>query len=196
MDFDRVGSTRGSNHHLVGLEATDAVLVRQAQGGTTSALEALFRRHRPRVTGLAFTLMGRNADVEDLVQDSFAQALQSLDKLKEPAAFASWLTAIVVGTANKTFRRRHLLMRLGLWSHDPEEMDRLAARTASPEIAAELRAVSAVVNSLQTESRIALLLRRVEGMRLEDIATMMKLSLSTVKRRLGVAEQILDATRS
>jgi len=171
------------------------MLVRDAQTGATAALEALFRRHRPRVTALAFTLMGRNGDVEDLVQDTFAQALQSLDKLKEPAAFGSWLTTIVVGTANKTFRRRHLLMRLGLWSHHPEEMERLAARTASPEIAAELRAVSAVVNGLQSESRIALLLRRVEGMRLEDIASKMKLSLSTVKRRLGAAEQILDATR-
>lgn len=179
----------------MGPAATDAVLVAQAQQGATWALEALFRRHRPRVSALAFTLMGSNADLEDLVQDSFAQALQCLDKLKEPAAFASWLTAIVVGTANKTFRRRHLLIRLGLWSHHPGEIERLAARTASPEIAAELRAVSAVVNSLQSESRIALLLRRVEGMRLEDIASMMKLSLSTVKRRLGVAEQVLDATK-
>lgn len=173
----------------------DAALVLAAQCGVDGALQELFRRHRPRVTALARNLMGRDSDVDDLVQDTFAQALQSLDKLREPAAFAGWLSAIVVGTANKNFRRRHLLTRLGLWGQRPNDVERLVATTASPELSAELRSVSAVVNSLQSESRVALLLRRVEGMRMEDIASFMNLSLSTVKRRLGAAEQALDASR-
>lgn len=170
---------------------TDAALVIQAQRGAGAALEMLFRRHAPRVRALALALMGKDADLDDLVQDSFTQALQSLDKLKVPAAFASWLSAIVVGTAHKVFRRRHLLARLGLLNRDPTDLDELAARTVSPEIAAELKAAYAAVERLHAESRTAFLLRRVEGLRLEEIATHLNVSLSTVKRRLGAAEQLI-----
>jgi RNA polymerase sigma-70 factor (ECF subfamily) len=170
---------------------TDAALVIQAQRGTVEAMELLFRRHAPRVRALALALMGRDSDLDDLVQDSFTQALQSLDKLKVPAAFASWLSAIVVGTAHKVFRRRHLLARLGLLNRDPADLDDLVARTVSPDVAAELKAAYAVVDRLHDESRTAFLLRRVEGLRLDEIATQLNVSLSTVKRRLGAAEQVI-----
>jgi RNA polymerase sigma-70 factor, ECF subfamily len=175
---------------------TDAALVIEAQRGTIEALETLFRRHAPRVRALALALMGRDSDLDDLVQDSFTQALQSLDKLKVPAAFASWLSAIVVGTAHKLFRRRHLLARLGLLNRDPADLDELVARTASPEIAAELKAAYAAVQSLHDESRTAFLLRRVEGLRLDEIAAQLNVSLSTVKRRLGAAEQIIESANA
>jgi RNA polymerase sigma-70 factor (ECF subfamily) len=168
---------------------TDAFLVTEAQQGASEALELLFQRHAPRVRALALSLMGRDTEVEDLVQDSFAQAIQSLDKLKVPAAFASWLSAIVVGTAHKVFRRRHLLARLGLLTREPVDMEALVARTVSPDVVIDLKTAYELVDGLQTESRTAFLLRRVEGMRLDEIAAYMNLSLSTVKRRLGVAEE-------
>ncbi len=175
---------------------TDAALVIQAQRGAVEALEMLFRRHAPRVRALALALMGKDSDLDDLVQDSFTQALQSLDKLKVPAAFASWLSAIVVGTAHKVFRRRHLLARLGLLNRDPADLEELVARTVSPEVAAELKAAYAAVDRLQVESRTAFLLRRVEGLRLDEIAAQLNVSLSTVKRRLGAAEQMIGSSNA
>lgn len=175
---------------------TDAALVIEAQRGAIEALETLFRRHAPRVRALALALMGRDVDLDDMVQDSFTQALQSLDKLKVPAAFASWLSAIVVGTVHKLFRRRHLLARLGLLNRDPVDLEELVARTASPEVAAELKAACATVASLRDESRTAFLLRRVEGLRLDEIAAQLHISLSTVKRRLGAAEQIIESANA
>ena len=175
---------------------SDAVLVIQAQRGAIEALETLFRRHAPRVRALALALMGKDSDLDDLVQDSFTQALQSLDKLKVPAAFASWLSAIVVGTAHKLFRRRHLLARLGLLNRDPADLEELVARTVSPEIAAQLKAAYATVESLHDESRTAFLLRRVEGLRLDEIAAELNVSLSTVKRRLGAAEQVIESANA
>jgi len=174
--------------------STDAALVVEAQKGETWAMEALLRRHRRRVNALALTLMGKDAEFDDLVQESFTQAVQSINKLNAPSAFASWLCSIVVSTASKTFRRRHLLTRLGLLSRDTVEMEieNVTAPTASPEVTADLRAVYAAVEGLQSESRDALLLRRVEGLRLDEIAERMNLSVSTVKRRLHVAQEMLD----
>ena len=66
------------------------------------------------------------------------------------------------------------------------------SRAAPPDIAAELRAVYALLESLPIEERIALVLRRVERLEIPEIAEQMSLSVSTVKRRLNAAEARLS----
>ena len=56
---------------------------------------------------------------------------------------------------------------------------------------AELRKVYGCLGRLEPEARIALVLHRVDGMSIPEVAAQMKLSASTVKRRLKVAERHL-----
>src|SRR6266513_458158 len=63
-----------------GAGPSDAALVVAARAGEAWAQEALFRRHARMVNGLALRLIGRDADLDDLVQEAFAQALGSLDR--------------------------------------------------------------------------------------------------------------------
>jgi RNA polymerase sigma-70 factor (ECF subfamily) len=63
---------------------------------------------------------------------------------------------------------------------------------APVDVAVELRHVYSLVEKLPAEERVALVLRRVEGMELLEIADEMKLSLATVKRRLAAAEARLE----
>lgn len=172
---------------------SDAALVLAARAGEGWAQEALFRRHAPMANGLAFRLMGRDADVDDLVQDAFVKAFTRLGTLVDPQAFASWLASIVVRTAHKVLRRRRMLERLGLRrTHDPIDLDSLTARVASPEVALELKRTYAYLERLQPQERIAFVLRRVEGMALADIASSIGVSLATAKRRIAAAEQALE----
>lgn len=172
---------------------TDAQLVIAARGGEAWAREALFRRYTRMVNGLAWRLMPNDAELDDLVQDVFVQALSSLPKLTEPAAFGSWLGSIVVRTAHGKIRRRRMLTRLGLRRDTPIDPDTVVSEAAPAHAAAELKAVYAVLGTLPSEARVALVLRRVEGMKLEEIAVAMDLSLATVKRRLEAAEKALAA---
>jgi RNA polymerase sigma-70 factor (ECF subfamily) len=48
--------------------------------------------------------------------------------------------------------------------------------------------VYAVLDRLPAQERVALILRRVEGLELREISERMGISLATVKRRLSVAE--------
>jgi RNA polymerase sigma-70 factor (ECF subfamily) len=172
---------------------TDATLVIAARGGEPWAREALFRRYAPMVNGLALRVLGRDTDVDDLVQDSFVQALDGLSRLNEPQAFAAWMASIVVRTASKVLRRRKLLTRLGLRrGSDPIDVDTLVSRTVPPDEAAELRAIYTLVESLPVDVRVPLLLRRVEGMALEEIALATGKSLATVKRKLADGERRLS----
>jgi RNA polymerase sigma-70 factor (ECF subfamily) len=178
-----------------GAGPSDAALVVAARANERWAQEALFRRHAAMVNGLAFRLVGRDADLDDLVQDCFAEAWRSLGRLSEPAAFSSWLGAIVVRTAHKLIRRRRLLARLGFRDAGAIEVDQLISPAAPADLRAELRAVYTVVESLPAATRVAFVLRRVEGLALEEIVTLTGASLATVKRRIAEGERrILAAT--
>ena len=126
------------------------------------------------------------------MQESFASAFASLGKLDDPRAFVAWLSAIVTTTAIATIRRRRLLARLGLVHVEPVQLESLIAPSAPPDVVAELRAVYRVVDALPAQERAVLILRRVEQLPLEEIASQTKLSLATVKRRLVHAEALLE----
>ncbi|MGC4064129.1 MAG: sigma-70 family RNA polymerase sigma factor [Polyangiaceae bacterium] len=170
---------------------SDAALVVAARANEAWAKEALFRRYATLVNGLAYRLLGRDSDLDDLVQDCYTEAWRSLARLENPQAFSSWLSAIVVRTAHKMIRRRRLSNLLGLRPKEAIDLDRLLSVAAPPDVQFELRAIYRLVDEMPPATRVAFILRRVEGMGLEEIATMMKLSLATVKRRVQEAERLL-----
>ena len=176
-----------------GAGPSDAALVLAARAGEAWATEALFRRHARAANGLAFRLMGRDADVDDLVQDAFVFAFVRLGSLEDPQAFAAWLRSIVVRTATKVIRRRRLLERLGLRRRgEPVDIDAMAAKAAGPDVVAELRRTYDLLERLPADERIALLLQRAEGLALQEIADAMGVSLATAKRRIACGERALQ----
>ena len=174
---------------------SDAALVVAARDGQEWAREALFRRYARLALGLAYRILPSDLDIDDLVQDSFLYAFERLNGLTNPQAFQAWLSSIVVRTAGKRLRRRKLQVRLGLRSYTPIDADEVISRTAPPDVAAELRAVYGLLEKLPVQERIALVLRRVERLEIPEIAEQMKLSVSTVKRRLNAAEARLERAR-
>jgi RNA polymerase sigma-70 factor (ECF subfamily) len=171
---------------------TDGALVLAARGGEKWAQEALFKRHARTVNGLAYRLLGRDEEVDDLVQEAFLAAFRSLDRLENPQAFSAWLCSILVRTAHKTLRRRAMLTRLGLRRSAPIDPDQVVSRSVPPDVRSELEAIYGVLDRMRPEVRVALVLHRVEGLSVPEIAERMALSVSTVKRRLSVAEHRLE----
>ncbi|HVU03584.1 MAG TPA: sigma-70 family RNA polymerase sigma factor [Polyangiaceae bacterium] len=174
-----------------GAGPSDAALVVAAAAGERWAQEALFRRYARLVNGLSLRLIPNRADAEDLAQDAFVQAFAALHRLENKDALSSFLCSIVVRTAHKRVRRERLMTRLGLRRPEPVDLDALISKSAPPDAAAELRKVYSVLEELPAEDRIALVLRRVEGMALTEIAEHLGRSLATVKRRVGSAEAFL-----
>lgn len=170
---------------------SDAALVVSSRAGEDWAREALFRRHARAAGGLAFRLMGRDEDVDDLVQESFMRAFANLDRLENPQAFSSWLFGIVVRRAQNVLRRRRLLARLGFRGGDAVDLAWVADQGAPPDVVAELKEIYGRIDTLPATLRIPLVLRRVEGMQHAEIATMIGASIATVKRRILEAEEKL-----
>jgi RNA polymerase sigma-70 factor, ECF subfamily len=175
---------------------TDAALVIAARAGDPRAREDLCRRHMRLVVGLAQRILAGREAADDVVQDAFVEAFQGLDRLQNPQAFSSWLCSIVVRRAGKYLRRARLLTRLGLRSTLDVDPNSLIGQNAPADVIHELRAVYSIIAGLPPEERVALVLRRVDGMELQEIATHMGLSLATIKRRLSAAEARLERALS
>jgi len=179
-----------------GIVPSDAALVLAARAGDSCAQESLFRRYLPLALGLSQRILGHHGEAEDVVQDAFVEAMGHLERLDNPQAFGAWLRTIVVRRVRKHLRRQQLLNRLGLRTAAPIDLDALIAPTAPADLVQELRAVYGVLARLPPEQRVALVLRRVEGLELGEIAAQMDLSLATVKRRLAAAEARLAQARA
>lgn len=183
---------------IVGVERSaapsDAALVVAARAGEDWAREALCRRHAPAVIGLAHRLMGRDDEADDLAQEAFAHALSALHRLEDPQAFAAWIRTIVVRTAHKIVRRRALMRKFGLGPRRTEaDIDTdFISREAPPDVHAELRAIYTLLDELPARERIALVLRRVEGLSHDDVAEHLGVSLSTAKRLAAASDAALE----
>ena len=106
--------------------AVEAGLVRRCQAGDRTAFEEIVRAYARLVWASVYGLVRDRAWTEDIVQETFLRAWESLKELKEPGAFRGWLLTIARRLA---WRRAELSGRdeivpepaTGGETHDPEE---------------------------------------------------------------------------
>jgi RNA polymerase sigma-70 factor (ECF subfamily) len=153
--------------------------------------DALYRRYAPYVAAIAVRLLGRDGEVDDLVQDVFVEVLRGLAKLREPAAFKGWLAQITVRTATRRLRQRNVRRALHL-SEAPIDYEALAAPSATPDQRALLARVYRVLDRLPARTRVIWILRNVLDEPLHVVAELSECSQSTVQRRLVDAQSALD----
>jgi RNA polymerase sigma-70 factor (ECF subfamily) len=171
-------------------ELPDATLVIQAAAGERWAKEALFRRHVNRVMALAHRLMPEE-DPEDLTHETFLKAFAVLKDLDNGAAFGAWLSQILVSIVKMKLRKLRWLRRIGFARQEEPDPESLVSRDAPEGARLQLRDLYRAVRQLPEEPRIALLLQRVEGLELVEIAERMGVSIATVKRRVAEADDVL-----
>jgi RNA polymerase sigma-70 factor (ECF subfamily) len=161
---------------------SDAALVRSAQGGSSEAVEELFRRHWPSVHRSAWLVVHDAAAAEDIAQEAFVSALRALDRFARRRPLAPWLHRIVVNRAIDWSRARALRPETGA-----DTLPEPAAPEAADELGDELVAALA---DLGPEHRAVVVLRHLLGYTPGEIATMLDLPRGTVNSRLRRA---LDA---
>ncbi len=168
------------------LQADDSVLVRWAQEGHSEAFEHLLRRHRVPVYRTALRLTGDAHVAEDVAQDAFIAAWQSLQLFRADSSFATWLYRIVVNRARNSYRgtRDIPVDDVPLEGFHPGADAEAIAREGSQ------RVMSAIVG-LPFEQRTALVLRLFEELTYDEIAQIMSITPDAVRGRLHRARNQL-----
>jgi len=179
--------------------AGDAALVTRARDGDRAAFDQLVIRHEDRVYNMALRMLGNADDALDLAQEVFLSAYRALGTFESKSLFSTWLYRVTVNRCRDELRRRatvkHTRPRpLGGPAGEDAPSDP-PARGASPADAAILREsldlVSAAVAALPEDAREALVLRDVEGLEYEEIASVLEVPVGTVRSRLHRARSLL-----
>ena len=74
--------------------------------GAPAARAEFFDRYASQAQRVLARVLGHDAELPDLLREGFARALAQIDRIEDPAALKSWLTAIAVFTAREHIRRR------------------------------------------------------------------------------------------
>jgi RNA polymerase sigma-70 factor (ECF subfamily) len=154
-------------------------------------IDALYRRYSPYVAAVAIRILGRDHELDDLIQDAFLNALRGLRDLREPAAIKGWLARITVRLAIRRLRQRRLRQALHL-EPDFFDYESLAAPAATPEQRALIVRLYRVLDALPAADRAVWVLRHVQGEQLQHIPELCGCSLSTAQRRLRRAEVAVE----
>jgi RNA polymerase sigma-70 factor, ECF subfamily len=170
--------------------------LRVVEGGVSSVADAeldfdtLFRRYSPYVASVGLRLLGRDDELDDLVQDVFLEAHRGLKRVRELGSVKAWLARICVRRAVRRLRRRRLraFLSLDTLTHD----ERLIAPGASPEARTEVARLYQKLELVPALERAVWVLRYLEGEALGDIAMLCACSKSTVQRRLRAVDARLQ----
>jgi RNA polymerase sigma-70 factor (ECF subfamily) len=154
------------------------------------SLETIFRRYSRYVAAVALRLIGRDDEIDDVVQEVFLVAVRGMGQLRAPEAVKGWLATVTVRVAGRRLRRRKLRGFFGL-DRSPG-YDQIAASDAPPDQRALLARVYKLLDELTVSERLAWTLRHVEGEQLDAVARICGCSLATAKRRIASAQAKLD----
>jgi RNA polymerase sigma-70 factor (ECF subfamily) len=183
---DRVGSrpaSPGADHRGRGWKPFQG-----SHEGTPPDFDSLFERYAGYVARVAARMLGRDdADVDDVVQEVFFITLPRLDRIHSAEAARPWLMTVTVRTVQRILRRRKWRRLLFGESSGAE----VPATGVTADERALLARIYRTLDEIEPRSRIAWILRYVEGERLEEVADACGCSLATAKRRIAAAQALL-----
>jgi RNA polymerase sigma-70 factor (ECF subfamily) len=171
----------------------ESALVASAQGGNPAAFEELVRRYQSKILRLTFMITRNQEDAEDGTQEAFLKAFTHLPGFRGNSRFYTWLVRIAINEALLQLRQRRrcprqisldepiegdsgpVLRELADWRPNPEE------RFASAEIR---NILDDLLDQLKPKYGIVLVLRDLEELSIQETASVLALSVSSVKTRL------------
>jgi RNA polymerase sigma-70 factor (ECF subfamily) len=163
-------------------ELAEAVLERRDE----RAFHELYRRHTPRLFALVARLLARGDDeAEDVVQEVWIRAFESLERFQWNSAFSTWLTGIGLNRVRDRIRRYGRSRETAV-----EVVPDIAVVADRHETRIDLERMIA---RLPDDQRLVLVLHDVEGMKHREIAEHLDIPEGTSKTLLSNARKRLNA---
>ncbi|HUX06149.1 MAG TPA: sigma-70 family RNA polymerase sigma factor [Acidobacteriota bacterium] len=174
---------------------TVAELVDRARNNEIEAFQLLAERYKRKIYYTVLSVVGNHHDAEDLLQDTLLQALRSIDRLRHPEGFGSWVLRIAFNKSIDLRRRRRKEAAPEIDKDGTEVFDLMENPDAkgNPErnLASEQIStlVSRTMDELPESQRTAFAMKHIAQLSIREIAAATKSSEATVKTNIYRAVQ-------
>lgn len=175
----------------------DRALVARILAGDRDRFTALVKRYEKRVINYVYRITHRYEEAHDLAQEIFVKVFLALDRYDPKYQFSTWLFRIAQNSAIDALRKKAVVeVPISRPADDDNPNDReFADAGVSPYRAMSNKqmaaAIDAAVENLPQDYRELIQLRHFAELSYEEIATMKRLPLGTVKNKLFRARNLL-----
>ncbi|MBK7857402.1 MAG: sigma-70 family RNA polymerase sigma factor [Archangiaceae bacterium] len=177
----------GDNRSVMKGHVSDEELVEHVKAGRATLFEPLMERHADRLRRVVRSVLKDDAQVDDVLQETFMRAFSHLEDFQGTAKFSSWLTRIAVNEA--VWRRRRMV------EHVDVQTVELGTREAGPEDVTATKEMSALleraVEQLPDVYKDVFMLRVVDGFSVAETAWVLGVSEEAVRTRAFRANEQL-----
>ena len=160
-------------------------LVQRCLDGDTGAFERLVREHMNTVLGLAYHYVGDFSVAEDVAQETFVQAFQSMNSLRNGARFKVWLLKIARNKAIDTLRRNPHMVSLD----ENKEVEREVSLKSAPPQEDQPFEFSEddlikALKSIRKDYREIFVMKHVDNLSYKEISEILGMTISSVGEKL------------
>jgi len=176
----------------VGTVLEDGELARRCASGDEEAWTVLVGRFQRKVWHVAYQFTGRADEAEELTQDIFLHLLSALRTFDASGSLPAWLQRVARNYAIDHYRRRRRERSMVVDGEESEELVAVARDTTGgndPHRSLEEKDLAAflrqVIDRLPSELGQAVILRDLQAMTYEEMASFLEIPLGTVKSRIN-----------
>ena len=173
--------------HDGNLSPSDAELIERCLRKDNAAWEMVIVRFRRRVFHIAYKFTGKHDEAEDLTQEIFLKVFKSLDKFNRDADFSTWLSSVARNYCIDHYRARKREKEVLV--EDALAYDLAPASYGNPYRALEDQDRRSLMrrglDQLPDKLREAVILRDLQGLTYQEMATRLALPEGTVKSRIN-----------
>jgi RNA polymerase sigma-70 factor (ECF subfamily) len=168
----------------------DQYYIDLVKGGQVSAFSYLVEKYRDMVYGLSLKMLRNTEDAEELAQDTFVKAFQSIHTYKGGAKFSTWLYRIAYNSAISFLRKRKMVF-YSLDEQQLSDQDELNINNRLSEIDQEELAGSLkkALDALPEDDQVLVTLYYYEDQSIDDISKITGLTASNVKVKIHRARK-------
>ena len=184
---------------LMADNTTDKEIIERVKNGDKKAYDLLVLKYQQRVINLISRFVKNHADALDVSQETFIKAYKALPNFRGESAFYTWLYRIAVNTA-----KNHLIVqsrKITKSDYDVTEIEQiegnmtLTEQTTPENLLFKDELQETVLNTIENlpeDLKSAIMLREIEGLSYEEIATVMECPVGTVRSRIFRARETID----
>jgi RNA polymerase sigma-70 factor (ECF subfamily) len=177
----------------------DATLAARAADGDDAAFERIMRRHNRLLFRTARSILKSDAEAEDALQEAYLRAWRAIGSFRSDARLSTWLVRIVINEALGRRRRGGAAVLAFDATIDLDEMPMEDVVEGNPDhrpdraaMRSEVRQLmETCIDALPEAFRTVFMLRAVQELSVEEVATALGLPESTVRTRFFRARGLL-----
>ena len=179
-----------AREHQGNHEEPDEELVREAKAaaeGDLRAFERLILKYQKRIVANCRFMTRDESEADDLAQETFVKAFFGLRRFEGRSSFRHWLQRIKVHHCLNHMKKQEGKKRVPIEDSSMEEAEELQvppSAYAEFEAADDRRRITKILESLPETLRIPLVMRDMDDMSYEEIASSLSIGLSAVKMRI------------